>query len=118
MTFPNTHTLCAELSWPHYRLLMRIEEQGRRNFYLSECAQCGWSVRQLERQINSFYYERLLATQTEHQDEVRGEIQAVEPKTEPGYILKDPYILEFLDLKQNKAYLPLGTSCICPPRRN
>lgn len=105
LAFPNAHTLCAELSWSHYRLLMRIEEQGRRDFYLKECAECGWSVRQLERQLNSFYYERLLATQSDHRDEVRNEIQTVEPKTEPSYILKDPYILEFLDLKQNKAYL-------------
>lgn len=105
MAFPIPHTLCAELGWSHYRLLMRMEEPNRRDFYLKECTECGWSVRQLERQINSFYYERLLATQSEQRDEVRAEILAIEPKTEPGYILKDPYILEFLDLKQNKAYL-------------
>lgn len=104
LTFPIRNTLCAELSWSHYRLLMRIENQGQREFYLKECAECGWSVRQLERQINSFFYERLLATQAEQREAVRGEIQTLEPKTDPEYILKDPYILEFLDLKQNTAY--------------
>ena len=104
LTFPIRDTLCPELSWSHYRLLMRIEDENRRNFYLKECADTNWSVRQLERQINSFYYERLLSTQAEAQDGVRQEIQTLEPKTDPGYILKDPYILEFLDLKQNNAY--------------
>jgi len=104
LTFPNTHTLCAELSWSHYRLLMRIEEDGRREFYLKECANGNWSVRQLERQINSFFYERLLATQKEHRAEIESEIQTTEPKTDPDYILRDPYILEFLDLKENTKY--------------
>lgn len=104
LTFPNAHTLCAELSWSHYRLLMRIADQDRRDFYLKECAECGWSVRQLERQINSFFYERLLATQSEQREAVRREIQSLEPKTDPEYILKDPYILEFLNLKQNASY--------------
>lgn len=103
-TFPIWHTVRAELSWSHYRLLMRIDNEARRNFYLSECADSAWSLRQLERQINSFYYERLLATQKDLRDSVRGEIQTLEPKTDPEYILKDPYILEFLDLRENKQY--------------
>ena len=102
--FPIRHALCAELSWSHYRLLMRIEDESRREFYLKECAETNWSVRQLERQINSFFYERLLATQKEHRAEIEGEIQTTEPKTDPEYILKDPYILEFLDLKENAKY--------------
>jgi len=105
LAFPIHHTLCDELSWSHYRLLMRIDDENRRAFYLKECADSNWSVRQLERQINSFYYERLLATQSGSRDSVRNEIQTLEPKTDPDYILKDPYILEFLGLKENKAYL-------------
>lgn len=103
-TFPIRHTLCAELGWSHYRLLMRVDDETRRDFYLKECAENDWSVRQLERQINSFYYERLLATQKDGRASVKNEIQALEPKTDPAYILKDPYILEFLDLKENKQY--------------
>jgi len=103
-SFPIPHTLCAELSWSHYRLLMKIDNEKRREFYMHESVDAGWSVRQLERQINSFYYERLLATELSHRDEVRSEINVLEPKTTPDYILKDPYILEFLDLKENKKY--------------
>jgi len=102
--FPIRATLSHELSWSHYRLLMRIDNEPRREFYLKECAESNWSSRQLERQINSFYYERLLATQKEDKDSVKNEIQKTEPKTDPDYILKDPYILEFLDLNENKKY--------------
>jgi len=96
LAFPIHHTLCDELSWSHYRLLMRIDDENRRAFYLKECANSNWSVRQLERQINSFYYERLLSTQSGSRESVKNELQALEPKTDPDYILKDPYILEFL----------------------
>jgi predicted nuclease of restriction endonuclease-like (RecB) superfamily len=103
-TFPNRAALWHELSWSHYRLLMKIDDQSRREFYARECVEAAWSVRQLERQINSFFYERLLATQKSGHEGVRNEIQALEPKTDPDYILKDPYILEFLDLKENRNY--------------
>jgi predicted nuclease of restriction endonuclease-like (RecB) superfamily len=102
--FPIRDALRLELSWTHYRLLMKIEESSRREFYLNECAECNWSSRQLERQITTFYYERLLATQKEGRESVKNEIQKTEPKTGPDYVLKDPYILEFLDLKENKKY--------------
>lgn len=103
--FPKWHTVCAELSWSHYRLLIRIKELEKRQYYMKECAECAWSVRQLERQINSFYYERILATSEGKRAEVRGEIQTLEPNTEPKHLIKDPYILEFLGLEENKAYL-------------
>ncbi|MCL2155220.1 MAG: PDDEXK nuclease domain-containing protein [Leptospirales bacterium] len=102
--FQNRYALRSELSWTHYRLLMRIEEETQRTFYFNECIESNWSSRQLERQINSFYYERILATQNSGRESVRNEIQELEPKTAPDYILKDPYILEFLDLKENKDY--------------
>ena len=102
--FPIRYALRSELTWTHYRMLMRVEEPSRRDFYIRECADNGWTSRQLERQINSFFYERLLATQKSGQDEVRNEIQTLEPRTDPDYILKDPYILEFLDLKENRDY--------------
>ncbi|MDR1110152.1 MAG: PDDEXK nuclease domain-containing protein [Deltaproteobacteria bacterium] len=103
-TFQNRATLWHELSWSHYRLLMKIDDASRREFYARECVEAALSVRQLERQINSFFYERLLATQKSGRDSVRSEIQTLEPKTDPNYILKDPYILEFLDLKENRDY--------------
>lgn len=103
-TFPIRNALRTELTWTHYRLLMRVEDKDRRDFYLNESVESGWTSRQLERQINSFYYERLLATQKNDRESVKNEIQKLEPKTTADYILKDPYILEFLDLGENKSY--------------
>ena len=103
-TFPIRNALRSELSWTHYRLLMRIDEPKCRDFYLNECAESGWTSRQLDRQIHSFFYERLLATPKEHRSEVENEIFITEPKTDPEYILKDPYILEFLDLAENRKF--------------
>ena len=103
-TFPNAHALRAQLTWTHYRMLMRVEEPNRREFYLAESVSSGWTSRQLERQINSFYYERLLATQASGKESVKNEIYQLEPQTDAAYILKDPYILEFLDLKENRDY--------------
>jgi len=106
--FPIRHTLCAELSWSHYRLLMRVEEESRREFYKRECVDSGWTVRQLERQINSFYYERLLATQQSGKESVKDEIFKLEPDTDPKHHIKDPYVLEFLGLRENKNYHEAG----------
>ena len=103
--FPIRNTVCSELSWSHYRLLMRINEPTRRNFYICECIESGWTVRQLNRQITSFYYERLLATQKDGKERVANEIHVLEPKTSVDYILKDPYILEFLDIRESKHFL-------------
>ena len=55
LTFPNGHALCDELSWTHYRLLMRVENENAREFYMQEAVKAQWSTRQLERQINSFF---------------------------------------------------------------
>lgn len=57
---------------------MRLEDEKKRNFYIDECIQSNWSTMQLERQINSFYYERLLSTQKESKDEVRDQIKRLE----------------------------------------
>ena len=55
MHFSIRDTLCPELSWSHYRVLMRINDEQARRFYMEECAKAAWSVRQLERQINTMY---------------------------------------------------------------
>jgi len=95
--FPIRHTLCAELSWSHYRLLMRITDEKEREFYTEECAKSAWSVRQLERQIHTMYYQRLLSSQDKVP--VSAEIQTTEPKPEYEKIVKDPYVMEFLQIK-------------------
>ena len=55
LTFPNSYALRSELSWTHYRLLMRVENENAREFYMQEAVKSQWSTRQLERQINSFF---------------------------------------------------------------
>jgi len=98
-------TLCPELSWSHYRRLMRISSEQERNFYIKECVDYNWSVRQLERNINTLYHTRLLKAPEKDKIEVRNEIQKLEPKELRDYVLKDPYLLEFLELKENRKYL-------------
>ncbi|HDH13477.1 MAG TPA: DUF1016 family protein [Nitrospirae bacterium] len=92
-----------ELSWTHYRLLLKVERPDIRKFYLDECMSAHWSTRQLERQINSLYYERLLSSRDKKS--VRAEIKKLEPGPAPNDIIKDPYVLEFLGMKENKGYL-------------
>ena len=100
--FNGGSTLWNQLSWSHNRIIMNIDDDKRRKFYLEECIKSNWSVRQLERQINSFYYERLISTSETHKSEVKSEIKDIEEKTED--FIKDPYILEFLDIK-NRRFL-------------
>lgn len=101
LIYKTGHTLCDQLSWSHNRLIMNIENEEKRNFYLEECIKSNWSVRQLERQINSFYYERLLSTKDKYKNEVKNEIHKLEDNNINSFI-KDPYILEFLNINNNK----------------
>jgi predicted nuclease of restriction endonuclease-like (RecB) superfamily len=98
VTFQNGYALRNQLSWTHYRILMRVEDENARQFYLDECIKSTWSTRQLERQINSFYYQRLLSSQDK--DSVRNEIQKLEKGIDAKDIIRDPYVLEFLGLEQ------------------
>lgn len=77
LTFPIRHALRDELSWTHYRLLMRVENEKARNFYLEEAVKAQWSTRQLEHQINTLFYERLLSSHDKQS--VAAEIQTLEP---------------------------------------
>ena len=102
LAFPIRQTLSAELSWSHYLLLMQVENETERRFYFDETAKSGWSVRQLQRQINTMFYQRILASRDK--ESVAAEIQTTEPKPEYERIIKDPYVLEFLDLPANEHY--------------
>lgn len=102
LTFPNGHALRDELSWTHYRLLMRVENENAREFYMQEAVKSQWSTRQLERQINSFFYERLLSSKNKKQ--VTEEIQTLEPAKKPEDVIRDPYVLEFLGLTPNDDF--------------
>lgn len=96
--FPIRYALRSELSWTHYRLLMRVEKDNVREFYINEAINGNWSTRQLERQINSLFYERMLMSKDKKGmlEEGRG----LEDKMQPEHIIKDPYVLEFLKVKE------------------
>jgi predicted nuclease of restriction endonuclease-like (RecB) superfamily len=98
IAFTNRHALSDQLSWTHYRMLLKVEDDKARTFYLNESVKSNWSTRQLERQINSFYYQRLLSSQDK--DSVRNEIQTLEKGMDAKDIIRDPYVLEFLGLDQ------------------
>jgi len=98
LAFPNYHSLRDELSWTHYRYLLKVENEKARQFYLEECAKANWSTRQLERQINSFFYERLLSSK--EKEPVRNEIFSLEKSIQAEDVIRDPYVLEFLGLEQ------------------
>lgn len=106
LAFPIRSTVCSELSWSHYRLLMRVPDEKARTFYAEESVKAGWSVRQLQRQINTLFYQRILASQDK--ESVAAEIQTTVPKPEYERIIKDPYVLEFLDLPANEHYYESG----------
>ena len=99
LTYPDKeicYTLCSKLSWSHNRLIMRVQDSDARHYYLQEAAQEGWSVRQLERNIESHYYQRLLATPNGNmpQTAVNTQPQPIDVKS----FVKDPYVLEFVGL--------------------
>ncbi len=102
LTFPNGHALRGELSWTHYRLLMRVENKNAREFYMQEAIKSQWSTRQLERQIISFFYERLWSSKDK--ERVAAEVRDLEPAKKPEDIIRDPYVLEFLGLTQNDDF--------------
>ena len=103
MTYPNEeilYTLCRELSWSHLRLIMRVKNPKAREYYCSEVKEQGWSVRQLQRNINTLYYERLLSSQQPMAETVS---PANSSKSELPSFIKDPYVLEFLQLPDQTA---------------
>lgn len=101
LTFPIQQTLSAKLSWSHYLLILKIEDSDARQWYIQECAAANWSVRALERQINSHYYERLLLSQDKQAVAAEATENTKALKYSPKDFIKDPYVLEFLNLKQN-----------------
>lgn len=103
--FPIRNALRSELGWTHYRLLMRIENEQRRLWYMNEAADAGWTSRQLERQIRTSFYDRLLLTQGEEgKREVAEEIQRTQPVTKADSFVRDPYILEFLGIPRGAEF--------------
>lgn len=102
LAFPNRHALRDQLSWTHYRMIMKVEDDKAREFYVDECAKANWSTRQLERQINTFSYQRLLASHGNY--DVVEDTAKREPAKMPEDVIRDPYVLEFLGLEQSASF--------------
>lgn len=104
-SFPNWNALRSELSWTHYRLLLRVDSAEARQWYVQEAAAQNWSTRALERQIGSLYYERLLLSQDKVAvtNEARANIAALD--TSPRAFVRDPVMLEFLGLSDTGRVL-------------
>lgn len=104
LTFPILSTVWRELSWSHYRLLMRVESANARRYYAEESVRAGWSVRAMERQISSHYYERLLSSRNKLPVKKEAEMNISKAMSDPRDFIKDPYVLEFLDIKPESSY--------------
>ncbi|WP_017364766.1 DUF1016 N-terminal domain-containing protein [Methylococcus capsulatus] len=98
LAFPIRETLSLELSWSHYNLLARIEKPAARDWYLREAVAQNWSVRALERQIGVLYYERLLASKEKAIVEAEARENTAPLAETAKDFLRDPYVLDFLNL--------------------
>lgn len=101
-TYPIANTLCSQLNWSQYKLLIAIPDKDKREYYQLEAVNEGWSKRQLERQINSMLYERLLMSNDK--ESVLAVARKERTPESPLEIIKDPMVLEFLGLEKNPAY--------------
>lgn len=100
--YPNWQTVSADLSWSHYVELIGIKEDLERNFYLKQCLKENWSIRELKRQKNSSLFQRLaLSKNKEEISSLSSKGQIIEKSED---IIKDPYVLEFLNIQENFSY--------------
>lgn len=96
--FPIRDALRHELSWTHYRRLLRVENDNARHWYMNESAVQNWSSRALERQINTLYYERLLVSRDRPAVEQEACTKIQQMNAQPRDFIRDPVMLEFLGL--------------------
>ena len=107
LCFPKIDALRRELSWTHYRLLLRVEKPEARAFYEAEAVNSRWSTRELERQINSLLFDRLALSRDK-----AGVLELAKKGHEvqqPTDLVKDPYVLEFTGIEQNERFLEKGS---------
>jgi len=93
----------TELSWTHYRILLKVEKEEARNFYMNEAVNSNWNTRQLERQINSLLFERLALSK--EKNEVLQLANKGQILHKPKDLIKDPLVLEFLNIATKNKYL-------------
>ena len=96
LTYPIWKTVSAKLSRSHYLELIKIDEEPKRNFYLNECINSRWSVRELQRQRDSLLYERLILSADKNK--ILELVEKGQVLSESKDLVKDPFVLEFLDI--------------------
>jgi len=101
-TFPIANALRSQLSWTQYKTLIRLDNQDKREFYIAEAVKNNWTSRQLERQINSSLYERLLLSNDK--ESVLAVAKNEKLPSDAKEIIKDPMYLEFMGLKREASY--------------
>lgn len=104
LTFPIRDTLRPELSWSHYRLLIRLTNENARTYYLNEAAKENWSIRTLERNTGTLYFERLMSSQVKQPVIEEMKAKTTEFQQDNLEFIKNPYVLEFLQLPSNASY--------------
>jgi len=97
----NDLVACFPLPWSAYVRLLSVKNEQARKFYQAEALRGGWSVRQLDRQINSLFYERTALSRRKAKMLAKGVVAKHENAITPEEEIKDPYVLEFLGLKMN-----------------
>jgi len=100
--FPIANAVRSQLNWTQYKLLIRIDNEDKREYYIAESVKNNWTSRQLERQINSSLYERLLVSN--NKESVLAVARGEKIPTDIKEIVKDPMFLEFLGLKRESDY--------------
>jgi predicted nuclease of restriction endonuclease-like (RecB) superfamily len=119
--FPNfeiVHTLCSQLSWSHLRLIFPIEDSLKREFYIEMCKLEKWSVRVFQDRIQSMLYERT-AISKKPELTIQNDLSLLknEQKLSPDLVFKDPYVLDFLGLKDTFSEKDLESSIIAELQR-
>lgn len=102
LAFPKWNAVRAKLSWTHYRLILSLNDEKARDFYIKEAVEGNWSTRQLEREIHALSYQRYIASKGNH--DVIVDVAKRESDFDPKDIIKDPYVLEFTGLKPNSSF--------------
>lgn len=103
--FPIWNAVRSELNWTHYRILLRVEDEQARRWYMNEAAEQNWASRALERQIGTLYFERLLVSQEKEPVRAEALTQLAPLQKTPREFVRDPVLLEFLGLPETGRLL-------------
>jgi predicted nuclease of restriction endonuclease-like (RecB) superfamily len=102
--FEKLRTVCAVLKWSHIKLIMRVTNKEAQQWYLKEAAEQNWSVRTLDRNISTLYYQRLLSSQEKNSVQTEMHDKTNEFQKDSFEFIKNPAVLEFLNLPINLGY--------------